>query len=320
MKQKIFLRIKTKLLHASFMALIFVSIISCQSKSAEPAEESVAAANTQTPVTVTTIGQDAMTDYTDLSARSVYRLKSYVKANINGYLRQVNVQPGKYVSRGQLLFALETKEARSIGNSINVLDSTFHFSGLGRIKATQSGFISQLNHQQGDYVQDGEQLAIITDKNSFVFLMQLPYEMRAEVKEHQPVDLTLPDGEKLRGEATLSMPTVDTLSQTQGIVIKVKAAHDIPENLVARARIIKSSSSHANSLPKSAVLSNEAQTEFYVMKLINPTTAVKIPVKKGIETNERIEILSPRFSAEDKIVVTGNYGLADTAKVKIVQP
>ena len=320
MKKNTFLRIKLLLLHASFIGIILVSLFSCKSKSAEPAEEDVPAADAQTPVTVTTIGQDALTDYTDLNARSVYLLKSFVKANINGYLRQVNVQPGKYVSRGQLLFSLQTKEARSIGNSINVLDSTFHFSGLGRIKAAQSGFISELNHQQGDYVQDGEQLAVITDKSSFVFLMQLPYEMRAEVKEHQPVDLTLPDGEKLRGEVTLSMPTVDTLSQTQGIVVRVKAANNIPENLIAKARIVKSSSQHAQSLPKSAVLSNETQTEFYVMKLINSNTAVKIPVKKGIETNDRIEILSPRFAAEDKIVVTGNYSLPDTAKVKIVQP
>lgn len=320
MKQNVLLRIKTCLLYASFMALILTSLVSCQSKPAEPAEEDVPAADVQTPVTVTTVGQDALTDFTDLNARSVYLLKSFVKANINGYLRQVNVQPGKYVNRGQLLFSLETKEARSIGNSINVLDSTFRFSGLGRIKATQSGFVSQLNHQQGDYVQDGEQLAIITDKNSFVFLMQLPYEMRAGVKERQPVDLTLPDGEKLRGEVTLSMPTVDTLSQTQGILIKVNPTHNIPENLVARARLVKTSSAHAQSLPKSAVLSNETQTEFYVMKLINPTTAVKIPVKKGIETTDRTEILSPRFAAGDKIVVTGNYGLADTARVKIVQP
>ena len=320
MKKNTFLRIKTFLLYASFIGIILVSLFSCKSKPAEPAEEDVPAADAQTPVTVTTIGQDALTDYTDLNARSVYLLKSFVKANINGYLRQVNVQPGKYVSRGQLLFSLQTKEARSIGNSINVLDSTFHFSGLGRIKAAQSGFISELNHQQGDYVQDGEQLAVITDKSSFVFLMQLPYEMRAEVKEHQPVDLTLPDGEKLRGEVTLSMPTVDTLSQTQGIVVRVKAANNIPENLIAKARIVKSSSQHAQSLPKSAVLSNETQTEFYVMKLINPTTAVKTPVKKGIETNDRIEILSPKFAAGDKIVVTGNYSLPDTAKVKIVQP
>jgi multidrug efflux pump subunit AcrA (membrane-fusion protein) len=115
------------------------------------------------------------------------------------------------------------------------------------------------------------------------------------------------------------MPSVDTVAQTQGVVIKINSEQQIPENLVAKARIIKSEKSNTASLPKSALLANETQTEFWVMKLINPTTAVKISVTKGIESGDKVEILSPKFSAQDKIVVSGNYGLADTAKVKIVQ-
>ena len=53
------------------------------------------------------------------------------------------------------------------------------------------------------------------------------------------------------------------------------------------------------------------------MKMINDTTAVKVPVKKGIESGDKVEIVSPEFSAKDKIVVNGNYGLADTALVII---
>jgi multidrug efflux pump subunit AcrA (membrane-fusion protein) len=149
--------------------------------------------------------------------------------------------------------------------------------------------------------------------------MQLPYELRAHVKVNQDVLLTLPDGEKLNGSIASFMPTVDTLSQTQGVVIRVRSDKQIPENLVAKARIVKSSKQNTISLPKSALLSNETQTEFWVMKLINATTAVKVPVKKGIEAGDRVEILSPKFSPQDKIIISGNYGLADTAKIKVVQ-
>jgi multidrug efflux pump subunit AcrA (membrane-fusion protein) len=133
------------------------------------------------------------------------------------------------------------------------------------------------------------------------------------------VQLILPGGDKLNGVLASEMPSVDTLSQTQGMVIRVSSANPIPENLVAKARIIKSLRSNTLSLPKSAILTNETQTDFWVMKLINPTTAVKTPITKGIETGDRVEILTPKFSAKDQIVVTGNYGLTDTAKVKIVQ-
>lgn len=285
-----------------------------------PADDEEEVANPQTPVTVTTIANSALADSIELNATSTFMQKNYVKANAIGYIQQVAIQPGHYVEKGQLMFVIKTKEAQSIGNTINVLDTTFHFSGINRIRASRSGYVTDLAHQVGDYVQDGEQLATISDRESFAFVMQLPYELKRVMAANQTLTLTLPDGEKLIGHVTSSMPSVDTLSQTQGIVIKVGSSHPIPENLVARALIIKTSKSNAPALPKSAILSNETQDEFWVMKLINDTTAVKTPVKKGIESGGRVEILSPKFDPNDRIAVSGNYGLADTAKVKIVKP
>jgi hypothetical protein len=55
------------------------------------------------------------------------------------------------------------------------------------------------------------------------------------------------------------------------------------------------------------------------MKLIDSTTAVKVPVTKGMEFTDQIEILDPIFKRSDRILVSGNYGLPDTAKVSIVK-
>lgn len=65
-------------------------------------------------------------------------------------------------------------------------------------------------------------------------------------------------------------------------------------------------------------MADESQTSFWVMKMIDATTAVKVDVVKGMETSDRIEVESPRFSKTDKIVLTGNYGLPDTARVKVM--
>lgn len=273
----------------------------------------------QTPVTVTTINDSTMTDYITLNAISAFLQKNYVKANANGYVHEVNAKMGQYVNKGQVLFTIKTKEAQTIGNSVNILDTTFKFSGVNKIKASEHGYITALTHQTGDYVQDGEQLAVISDRSSFVFLMQMPYEMRSFVKGNEAVQIVLPDGERLNGNISSFMPTVDTLAQTQAVAVRINSDKQIPENLVAKVRIIKSQKTNTASLPKSAILSNETQTDFWVMKLINPTTAIKVPVKKGVESGDRIEILSPKFSASDKIIITGNYGLPDTAKVKVVQ-
>ena len=193
-----------------------------------PAAESADSVDARTPVTVVTISQTALSDYIELNAVSAFLQKSYVKANTNGYLQTADVYPGKYVDQGQVLFTLKTKEAQSIGNTIEKLDTSLRFNGVNVIRANQHGYLTQLNHQSGDYVQDGEQLAVISDRNSFVFLLNLPYELRPVVLGKKTVELLLPDGIKLTGVVGPVMPTVDSISQTQNIVIRVPSAGPYP--------------------------------------------------------------------------------------------
>jgi multidrug efflux pump subunit AcrA (membrane-fusion protein) len=307
-----------RLAHFCFLTGLSLTLFSCHSK--DKADDEDAKVVSQTPVTVATVDSSAMTDYIDLNAISTTLQRNYVKSNATGYIQQANAQLGHNVSKGEVLFTVKTKEAQTIGNSINVLDTTFKFSGVNKIRASAPGYISTLSHQAGDYVQDGEALAVISDRTSFVFLMQLPYELKQYVKMGQNVDLTLPGGIKVAGTVKSFMPSVDTVAQTQGVVIKISSGQQIPENLVAKARIVKSTKSNTISLPKSAILANETQTEFWVMKLINDNTAIKVPVKEGIQAGDRVEITSPKFSGKDKIIISGNYGLPDTAKVKITAP
>ena len=292
-------------------------ISSCNSRNAGTDE--VTTAEPKIPVTVTVISNEPMEEYVELNATSAFQQKWIVRANATGYLQTANVQLNKYVSSGQVLYTIKTKEAHSIGNSISILDSTFKFTGINAIRANGGGFISQVNHQNGDYVQDGEQLAIITDTKSFVFLLDMPYELRPYVMNKRSLEMVLPDGEKLIGTISGNMPTMDATSQTQSIILNVNPGHTLPENLIAKVKLVKSSKGNAFSLPKTAILTNETQSEFWVMKMINDSMAAKLPVTKGIETNDRVEILSPSFSGNDRILVTGNYGLGDTAKVQIIK-
>lgn len=300
-----------------YVAVLFIGLVSCKPSENKDKPES-AEENAYTPVTVTNVSNGRLSEYIELNAVSAFLQKSYVKSSANGYLQSVNTYLGKPVEAGQLLFTLKTKESQGIGNAINVLDSGFRFSGMINIKAGSHGFITQLDHQSGDYVQDGEELAVISDMNSFVFLLNLPYELRPAVMKEKIVELILPDGQKLKGLVSSAMPVVDAASQTQNIVLRVSSNHPIPENLIAKVRILKTEKSNTQSIDKAAILSNDIQTEFWVMKMIDSSTAVKTPIKKGIENSEKVEILSPVFQPADKILITGNYGLPDTAKVKII--
>jgi biotin carboxyl carrier protein len=290
-----------------FLVLI---IQSCSTKSATTVEEAAG-----TPVTITSPAIGNMQDIVELNAVSSYLLKTPVRSNSNGYLQKVYAMPGKYVSTGQDLFIIRTKESESLGNTISGLDSSLHFDGLIHIKSPGSGYITALAYRQGNYVQDGEQLAIISDSKSFVFLLSLPYELKPFIPADKKLTLRLPDSTTITGVLDMPMPMLDSASQTLSYQIKVNTNITLPENLIAKVTLVKSERMHTVTLPKSAVLSDEMQSSFWIMRMIDSTTAVKTIIKKGMETATAVEILSPALSATDKIVLTGNYGLADTAKV-----
>ena len=297
-----------------YLAIFTMLVYACGDSSS--VDSSTTSNKIITPVTVISPENISLQEVITLNATSAYLLKVGVKANINGYIQSSLVKLGESVGKGSTLFILKTKEAESLGNTINKLDSTFRFSGLNRIKSPVNGFISNLNHQAGDYVQDGEQLLELVDKNSFGFLMNLPYEYNQLVTNNKNVEIRLPDGRIIPGLVSQIMPALDSITQTQKVLIKVSPTYSLPENLIATVSIIKSTSANL-SVPKECVLADESQQDFWVMKLINDSTAVKVRVKKGVETNERIEILSSEFSISDKIVLKGNYGLADTALIRV---
>ena len=305
-----------KKIHLLLGCLLF--LISCKDKEAAP-EEEVAPDEVRTPVTVTSVETTELNDYVELNATSAYQQSNIIKSSATGYITSVNVKLDQLVSAGQQAFTLQTKEAHALGNTINKLDPSFHFSGLITIKAAASGYIQALDHQVGDYVQDGEQLAVLADAKSFGFILNLPVELRRNVTTGKAVQIDLPDGTHLNGMVSKIMPNVDSVSQTQNVLIKVARSTSIPQNLIAKVRIIKAQKTGAASLPKAAVLTNDAQTDFWVMKMIDSITAVKVVVIKGMETKDRVEIVTPKFSPSDKILLTGNYGLPDTAKVKIMK-
>jgi len=306
------------------MVIFFLfACILCACKSAPPEKKDAPAEKAEavasgTPVTLTSPSGGAMSETVELNAVSTFILKTAIKANANGYLQVVNAAMGKYVTKGQELFVIRTKESQILGNTINALDTSLHFNGVIRIKSPGTGFVSTLAYRAGDYVQDGEQLAVITDTKSFAFLLDLPYELKPYLESNRNLEVKLPDGTILNGHVEMAMPTMDAVSQTQSYVIKVDTDKQIPENLIAKVSLVKKSKSNTVSLPKAAVLTDEVQSGYWIMKMIDSVTAVKMPVTKGLETADRVEILSPALSPKDKILLTGNYGLPDTAKITII--
>ncbi len=296
------------------LAFLFASVLSgCTSSSENKAE---AVTEVKTPVTVTTVERNSISENIMLSATSSYLKKNQVKANVTGYIEKSSARVGEYVQAGKPLFYIRTKEAEAL-SKFHSKDTSFRINGLIEIKAPESGIVTEVNKYVNDYTTDGDALATIAQQNSFVFLMNVPFEFKKYAVVGTACLVVLPDSTKLSGTILSQLSTMDAVSQTQLYQVRVLSNQKLPENLVANVILVKNTKHNTQVVDKACVLSDEIMENFWVMKLINDSTAVKVPVKKGISTDSKIEITSPVFDPADRIIYSGQYGLPDTAFVLI---
>ena len=295
----------------SFVPVILIMFaLSCKG----PAEEAEKEVTARVPVTITGIQTGSLTDYTELTATSVFQNKSVILSPAAGYVQEVKVVPGEGVSKNTLLLLVKTKEASALHADTN---NPFSFSGVLTIRSAIDGNITSINHAKGDYVMEGEPLVSIAVPGSFVFIMEVPFELTANLSVSSACEIILPDGNHLTGKITSKLPLVSGGSQTQKYIIQPQKGADFPENLMVKVRITKKVTTDAAMLPKSCVLADEVMKNFWVMKLINDSVAVKVPVITGLSQGDNLEIREPVFLKNDRFLSSGNYGLPDTARIII---
>lgn len=295
--------------------MIFISA-SCANKTETQTEQTTIP---KTPVEVVPIGNGSINDELTLFATTTYLKRNIVTASIPAFITQVNVKLGDKVSKGDVLYVLQSKESRALGSNGLKMDSSLKNFGIIKVTASASGIISTLDKQQsGDYVLEGTQLCTIAESNDLVFQVNVPYEFTPYTKTGNSCIIILPDNTRHTATFTRALTAMNITAQTQTILTKCNEHLFLPENMLVKVIVMKGNEKNSQILPKTCVLSDEMMREFWVMKLLNDSTAVKIPVTIGNKNAEGIEVLSPKFEASDRIISKGNYGLPDTAFVSIL--
>ena len=290
-------------------------MLSCHSVQHKPADTTVL---TGTAVDFSQIRSGSITDEVSVFATTTYLKRNLVTAPFPAFITNVNIHLGDRVTKGQVLYELESKEHRALGQGTQLPDSSLANFGIVSVKAPASGVITTFDKQQtGDYVMEGAQLCTIAESNDLAFQLNVPYEFSHYLRQGSRCLILLPDNSQKEVIVTAPLTAMNMSAQTQTVLAKSTEPLFLPENLIVKALIQKGISQNRQILPKSCVQSDEMLQQFWIMKLINDSTAVKIPVKPGKSNQQDIEIISPAFSATDRIISSGGYGLGDTALVTI---
>ncbi len=292
---------------------ITFTLTACKQKEVAP-EESPQPVKTK--VTIVQPVQQSLTDYLQLNANTVFQKKVVVRANITGYIIALPWKVGDRIVSGAVFCTIKTKEQDALKNIDQREPSLNQFQQPIKIVTSARGFITAVNYIQGDFVNEGDILATITEPSSLVLSVNVPYEYNRYVYNGRSCEVQFPDGKKINAAITLSIPVIDAASQTQQFFIHLPINQQLPENMNLLVRIPMKQKINAICLPLEAIQTNETQDEFWVMKLANDSLAVRVPITVGSQNDSLKEVVSG-VGLKDKIIVQGGYRLADSSLVSI---
>lgn len=294
-----------------FLSILIIALLinSCTKKQENQEEQSPVVSVKTSPVTFGEI-ESTMT----FNGKTVYLKKNQVTSPISGYVYKITVKLGDYVTKGELLFEIQTKENKALENS------NPGNMGLVKVFATSQGVISTLNITENEaYVMEGASLCTVAENHNVLVQLNLPFEYNSFIKTGATCTLVLNENTKFSGTIYQILTTIDEVNQTQQILIKPHSDKLLPENLNLEVEIVKAKHKNSCLVPRNTLMTNETQSEFWVMKIENNKLAIKVPVKKGIENEDVVEVLNSGLKPTDLVISQGAYGLNDSTVVNPVK-
>jgi hypothetical protein len=303
------------LFHSSYRMLVLIVLLflinACASKQQATEEEAVVRSDVKVSNPIVGNAERLLS----VKAVTRYMQTNDIRTQITGIVTQINCSVAEDIHTNQALFIIQPQEAAALkkmkfNNQI--------LTGLSdTVFANLSGQVSKLNVQIGDFIQIGDVLATCIRSNSMRIIAYIPIEQVSGIEKIKDCSVVLPDGSTVAGRILSKLPSAETSDQTQSYIIETKSAISLSENINLTVNFIGTQIHDALFVPESAVLGNEEQTSFWVMKLLNDTICIKVPVEKGLEKDSMIQLLNSGLTVSDKLVSEGGYGLPDSAKVQV---
>lgn len=270
------------------------------------------------PITVkaTLVEAHDLKEYLSFNGVTKYQKKENIRAGVTGYISRLNFKIGDAIKKHQVFASIRTKEQEALSEAVKIDSSLSKFTSPLRINSNSTGVISLLNVQENDYVSEGDILATISQPNSLVIEVNVPYEYETYFKMGTECDIILQNNQTITAKITGVLPIIDVIAQSQTFLIALPNQR-LPENLNVIVKTIYKKSSQSISIPHEALQTNELMTDFWVMKITNDSLAIKTPVKPLLSNDSLVEVKSNNLKLNDWVVTEGSYQMQDSTLVSI---
>ncbi|WP_405239596.1 efflux RND transporter periplasmic adaptor subunit [Lentisalinibacter orientalis] len=324
--------------------------------SAGAAEDEKETEKAAIPVEVAAVARDDIfAVYSGTAALEAFA-EAEVVAKVGGEIREVLAEEGETVQRGQVLarldgdrLRLELEQARAnlaraeqeyqrntelhekgllaagafenLKFELDALRAAWRLARLEysytEIRAPIDGVVSERHVKVGNTISANTPMFRVTDLEPIVSYLHVPEKEFGKIEQGQPVFITIDalPGERFRGAVERISPVVDAGTGTFKVTVEVDEEDTaLKPGMFGRLDIVYDSRPARLLVPRPAVVETESGPAVYVVR---DGVVERRPVQTGIAWQNHMEIVSGVEESE-QVVVVGQSGLRDGARVKVV--
>lgn len=186
------------------------------------------------------------------------------------------------------------------------------------LRAPEDGVVFSHQVNEGSHVAINEEIAVIVAADSIVFLAQIAQSDLVRVRPGSPAQIALAARPQTKLAATVRsiMPGGSATDLTAPVRIDFESALPKQLNLFGTVRITVDKHVGALAVPAAAVIRDDVSGTSRVVVVDSTGQAHWVLVKPGLTDGDRMELTSPPFREGARVVVAGQVGLPEGARVQ----
>jgi membrane fusion protein (multidrug efflux system) len=278
---------------------------------------------------------------------------AFIGSPLSGILVQINCVEGQRVSKGDLLFRLDSRVAKVVlleaqkklafakqtyerqkkllegeGTSLKSFqeaESKFNIAkselsaaqtqlSLLQIEAPLTGTLVKLNAELGQSVESNAILAEIIDLDRLVVAADIPSREASLLKLGQPVELGSEDSAK--GTLVFISKNIDPKTDTISIRASIPATIEFYPGHFLNIRIICDEHRDCLAVPEESLISSEEEGSWIMV--VQGDEAVRVPVQDGFREHGLVEVNGEGLTEGMIIVTEEAYSLPSVTKIHII--
>ena len=148
----------------------FALLVACENNGQKTDETHIAG----TPVQITHPQKMDFSEHVELNANTVFMKKEIIRCTFQGFIKRMFKNIGDNVTKDEAILSVITKEAAAFDSlTSNIMEKSL--TGSVIITAHSNGVLTSLNFHEGDFVSEGEEIAVISNPSSLYFTLNVPY-------------------------------------------------------------------------------------------------------------------------------------------------